>query len=315
MKSPPLLTIILPAYNNPEFTGGSAKTAILSTLQVKVPTRFILIDDAADIGEPSVGVFQALRAEHSDQDITIIRTRRNIGYPGSFSLGLHFSATELTLFLSNDMLLTPSYLKALTGVAALSPDYGCVRGTSVNTDGLPQHSVPPPSFARAYDDLQQFADLTLRVNGLDHVEDPLLCGDAVIIKRAVIDAIGIHDLALNPYFSDIDYGMRAQLAGFKLVTAKGGWLHHEVGGYAKRDSERFNLSDAVARDQRMQRVFRCWEVLRAKWGAELPEWKNPAAHPHSKDDMMYRKAALRNRDRVALRVEAPATLLEQAEVV
>ena len=31
------------------------------------------------------------------------------------------------------------------------------------------------------------------------------------------------------YFGDIDYGVRAHLAGFKLVCAKGAWLFHETG--------------------------------------------------------------------------------------
>jgi GT2 family glycosyltransferase len=310
-----MLTIILPSYNNPGFTELAAKTALLSTSQLRLRTRFIFIDDAGAHGEPTFEVFRKVSAENRAPNTTIVRTKANVGYTGSFSLGLHLSRTELTLFLSNDMLLTPAYLQALLGVAALSPEFGCVRGTSRSTDGLPEHSVVPPDTVRTYEDVQAFADGVLRANGLDHVEDPLLCGDAVLIKRAVIEAIGVHDMALTPYFSDIDYGMRAQIAGFKLVAAKGAWLHHEAGGYTKRDAQRFQVPMETAYGKRMRQVRQCWDVFRAKWGSELAEWTDASSQPHFKQTTDYRAIALRNRHRVPLRVDPPATLLEQIEFV
>lgn len=307
-----MITIAIPAFNNPGFTETAVRAAIHSTQQIKLPATFLLIDDAGDIGEPTVSVFQRVRSEHPGLDVRIVKTRRNLGYPGSFSLSLALSRTELTLFLSNDMLLTPSYLLAVIAVAAVSADFGCVRGSSRHTDALPEHVVVPPADVVTYDDLKAFAALVQQVNGLSYIENPLLCGDAVLIKRAVIERIGIHDLSLSPYFSDVDYGMRAQMAGFKLVGARGAWLHHEGAGYARREAERSGLQLIEARDRRMQQVRDCWAKFRSKWSG-VAEWTDASVSPHEKTD--YRTVALRNVGNVPVRLDPPASLLDAVEMV
>src|SRR5258708_5866121 len=177
-----MFTIAIPSYNNPVFTRKAVESAIRATEHIDLPTEFILIDDAADSGESATEVFLDVRNAYAERDIVVVRATTRVHYPGSFSLALHLTKTPLTMFMSNDMLLTPSYLLAALGVTALNKSFGCVRGSSGYTDGLPQHVVKSPYSTECYEAAASFGDYIFRHNGLAYVDNYLLCGDAVIIR-------------------------------------------------------------------------------------------------------------------------------------
>jgi GT2 family glycosyltransferase len=302
-----MFTIVVPAYNNPEFTLRCVESAIHSVDVLGLSTRFILIDDAATTGESTTEVFLKVRDRNSRFSFTVLRSRRSLQYPAAFSLGLHLATTPVLLFLSNDMLLTPSYLTATLAVAGLDQRYGCIRGSSRHTDGLPEHVLEPPYPVRSFADVLSFSTETLRRNGLKHVENHLPCGDAVIMRKSVVDAIGVHDTRLSPYFSDIDYGMRAQLAGFRLVGALGAWLHHEGAGYTRRDAERHGLPFAAVHHERMRHVESSWRAFRRKWGEDLP------SHPSQWDYRSFALLASERRLQVSLTEPMPDWILESVD--
>ena len=113
-----------------------------------------------------------------------------------------------------------------------------MRGTSNFTDSHPEHQVVPADYPKDHDAVMEFSRKRAEMFGSQCVEDEFLSGDAILLKRSVIEKIGLLDLRFFGYFGDIDYGMRAQLAGFKLVCAKGAWLHHEGSGHVQREAEK-----------------------------------------------------------------------------
>jgi GT2 family glycosyltransferase len=62
------------------------------------------------------------------------------------------------------------------------------------------------------------------------VEDRLLTGDVMLVKRAVLGRVGVMDSRLFGSVGDMDIGLGAQRAGFRLVCATGVWLYHEGAG-------------------------------------------------------------------------------------
>lgn len=305
-----MFTIVIPAYNNPVFTRRAVDAAVSSVAAIDLPTSFILIDNSGRTGETVVPVFIEARDRHAERDIVILRARNEtLYYTGAFSLGLHFADTPLLLFLSNDMLLTPAYLKATLAVSALSDDFGCIRGSSPYTDGLPEHILKPPPEVQTYEQMRAFADELFTRNGIAFVENDLLCGDAVIVRRRLVERIGVHDFSLGAYFSDIDYGMRAQLAGFKLVGALGAWLHHEGAGYPRREAERQRVPFDEMHRRRMAVVGESWQRFRDKWSRELPASHIDWGHGD------FRQLAEARRGSVSEKVDMPPSVLDQVEVV
>jgi GT2 family glycosyltransferase len=298
-----LLSIIIPARGSAADTSACIASVLHSLAALRLTGEFILIDDASDPGEKILELFVRNRAAASAHRFIIARSTKHQHYTGVFSIGLHLAQGDNVLFVSNDMLMTPSFLTALVAVSALRGDIGVVRGTSNYVDSHPEHIVAAPADLRTYQDMENFSRTMLERSGLAYTEDRELSADAVLIKRSVIDRIGVMDLRLFGYFGDIDYGMRAHSAGFKLVCAKGAWLFHKGAGHIKADAA--GTKAAFAR--RMKWVEEAYQAFRDKWDPTLP---GTYADLKSRD---FLALATRNVDRIALKYEFPASVLDDVE--
>jgi GT2 family glycosyltransferase len=310
MERRPILSVIIPARNGEAMTSSCLSAAIHSVDALDLPCEFILIDDASEPDENVLAIFQRARKTVPQHRFKIFRTRRRQHYTGVFSLGLSAATCDQIFFLSNDMIVTPIFISTLLQVSALGQDIGIVRGTSNYADAHPEHTVVPGSRISNYDEVLAFSGEVARQHGSNFTEDKLLSGDAVLIKRALVDAIGVMDLRFFGYFGDVDYGMRAHLAGFKLVCAKGAWLLHHGGGHVRReialDPER---SLVTARARRMELVEAAYGEFRGKWGGDLPEQYDNVRPLH------FFEIADRNRDRVALKYDLPPAFRDQYDQI
>jgi GT2 family glycosyltransferase len=298
-----LLSIIIPARNGAADTAACVASVLHSLAVLRVNSELVLIDNASDREEKLLEIFLRNKSGAPHHKFIIARSAKDQEYTGVFSIGLHLAAGDNVMFISNDMLVTPSFLAALLGVSALNADFGIVRGTSNYVDSHPEHVVAAPRDMQAYTDVEGFSRKMLDSNGLAHTEDRELSGDAVLIKRRVIDRIGVMDPRFFGYFGDIDYGMRAHLAGFKLVCAKGAWLFHKGAGHIKADK----AGPDAAFARRMARVEQAYQAFRAKWDARLP---GSYAELKSRD---FLEVARRNADRVPLKYELPASVLNDLQ--
>ena len=186
-------------------------------------------------------------------------------------------------------------------MSSLSRDIGIVRGTSNYTDSHPEHQIAPPERLKSYPDIDNFSRSQFSTNGCAFVEDQLLSGDAILLKRSLVERIGVLDLRFFGYFGDLDYGMRTQLAGFKLVCAKGAWLYHEGGGHLKGQMQSKPVQYAELHVKRMALVDAAYQEFRAKWHLGGQEtWQ-----VHQTADFIAK--AMANADRVPLKYDYPVS--------
>jgi GT2 family glycosyltransferase len=304
-----LISIILPARNNAKMTGDCMASVIHSVRTLNLKGEFILIDDASDAEDDLIGVFRHFQTHAPDHKFVLVRTRKRLHYTGVFSVGLHLAKLANVLFVSNDMAMTPHFLYALLGVAALSGDFGVIRGTSNYTDSHPEHMVPPPDCIRSYTDILTFSRAMFEINGLAFTEDNLLSGDAILIKRAVLERVGVMDTRFFGYFGDVDFGLRCHLAGFKLICAKGAWLRHEGAGHLKTEVDKTKGDFSLVHQVRMRLVDDAYKLFRQKWDANLP------AKYEGIDKLNLFAIAEKNRARVELRCDFPADVLSSYDIV
>ena len=266
-----MLSVIVPARNDAVSTRECLSSAINSLDALNLQCEFVLIDDASDPTDGISQVFKETQSAAPRHQFKIARAKERLHYTGVFSLGIHLSSKEKVFFLSNDMVITPQFFLAVLSVAALSHDFGIVRGTSNYCDSHPEHAVgPPPNFLRRYTDVVSFSRSISEIKGLAFTEDNLLSGDAVLISRSLIDRIGVLDLRFFGYFGDVDYGLRAHLAGFKLVCAKGAWLWHKGAGHIKAEATKKKQEISSSHSERMKLVENAYQVFRQKWDPTLP---------------------------------------------
>jgi len=303
-----VLSIIVPARNSTEYTSTCLGTLLYSLSRLQVPSEFILIDDASAPEEKIIDVFRQHRVNAVGHHCKIVRSNKHQHYSGVFSIGLHLATRDIIFFISNDMFVTPSFLEALLLVSSLSRDFGIVRGTSNYTDSHPEHALVPPEPVKSYPDIDKFSREVFNNNGARHEEDKLLSGDAILLKRSLIERIGVLDLRFFGYFGDIDFGMRAQLAGFKLVCAKGAWLFHQGAGHIKREFEKqqsVKFEDLHAK--RMALVEAAYQEFRAKWNIASPA---TSAEMYSIDFMSKARASA---ERVPLKYDFPQSVMDDCE--
>lgn len=300
-------SIIVPARNHAQFTATCLGSIFYSVSRLNLSCEFILIDDASEPEERILDVFRDHRARATGHHCKIVRSNKHQHYSGVFSIGLSQATRDVIFFISNDMVTTPSFFEALLLVSSLSRDFGIVRGTSNYCDSHPEHQIAAPPATKSYPDMDNFSRGQLTAHGCTYVEDKLLSGDAILVKRALVEKIGVLDLRFFGYFGDLDYGMRAQLAGFKLVCAKGAWLYHEGAGHLRGEVQAKGVQYSELNVRRMALVNAAYQEFRAKW------------HLHGEMAWQQRQSiefisqAMANADKVALKYDFPSSANDDLE--
>lgn len=266
-----MLSFIVPARSLRDVTAEcliSINTA-LHALGLQDRAEWILLDDASEADEGITDLFTSFRAS-TPAPAHVARFHQRQHYTGVFAYGLSRARGDSVFFISNDMYVTPAWLRTVLGVAAVDRSFGIIRGTAEIVDSFPHHEVKPPFAERKPEDLVEFAEFMARTRGLEHSEDTILSGDAVLIRREVIERIGVLDRRFFGYFGDPDYGLRARRAGFKLVCAKGAWLKHYGQGHIKAEVQKHREAPTDADQRRRALVVKAWGEFRAKWDPTLP---------------------------------------------
>lgn len=265
----PTITVIIPARNGHDITSRCLQSC-LHTFAAMPDVDFVLVDDASEPSHKIADLFDWFSDQIDSDRVLAIRSDEWLHYTGSFYHGMSHATGENLLLLSNDMMITPSFIEKLLAVAQLHPSFGIVRGVSQWTDSHPEHKLASSPPVRTYADICRFSAHVAAQCGLTYTIDNLLSGDAVLVQRAVIRKVGMFDTQYFGYFGDLEYGIRVQRAGFQLVCAKGAWLHHEGAGHIKHGPD-----DPERNAKRMALVKAAYDKFRANWCPESPEkWES-----------------------------------------
>ena len=255
------ITIGMSAYGNVETTQIALQQLFNST---GGDFELILVDDCSPDNGATRSVFEQVRLQHRNTRLFVFD--RNLEYSGSLNAILSHATGDWILFISNDIFVTPAYLRELLDIANSDPRYGIVRGCSNFVDGCVAHQNVAPKRQ-----IENTIDLFAEAQGIyseNHgklILDEFLTGDAFLVSRAVVEKVGTLDPVFYGYFADPDYGLRAQQAGFELVCALGAFAWHDR-------AANLDYLDAEGRQKKLQRrrqrVFENWARFKAKY--ELP---------------------------------------------
>lgn len=256
------ITIGVSAYGNHETTKHCLRV-ILDGL--KGNYELILVDDCSPDDGLITKLFIEAAKEH--KNTKIYRFDENKEYSGSLNCILSESTGDKVFFVSNDIFISPSYVKALLEVADSSPNVGIVRGVSnfVDNCGKKTHNINIVDKIKHLGDVATFGEELFELEKNSYLEENFLTGDAFMTKREVITKIGTFDPLFYGYFADHDYGIRAMRAGFKLAVAKGAFAFHH------RNSN-FDYLEKNAREKKLNarwaKIYENWARFKLKY--DLP---------------------------------------------
>ena len=169
-------------------------------------------------------------------DIQVVRNAINTGFTGGQNRGIAVamaSDADHVLLLNQDAILVPGCIGRMVALASADPAIGLVSPMIYFADEPERVQfcgswLDRKAMAVGYD-----GDLDIvRVRNADPDVTMCLWGTALLIRREVIEQIGVLDDRLFAYFEDTDYCVRASDAGWRNRMCLGAGILHE--GHATR---------------------------------------------------------------------------------
>jgi len=271
------LSVGMAAHGNAETTRQALEALFASA---SGDFELLLVDDKSP--DDTLEVFLEARRLHPYT--RVFSFTRNLEYCESVNAFLSHARGELLLFLSNDIFASPAYLRRILATASANPDCGVIRGCSNFVDNSSTaHNLPIPdcptreayfAFAAEVDDNNRDGPL---------LDERFLVGDAFLVTRRLIDRIGTFDTRFRGYYGDGDFGLRAQIAGLRVVLERGAFAYH------KQDANFAYLSEEERGRKfarRVERVAAAMGQFMDKYGIAL-QWGS--VHDLPWEDLARRK--------------------------
>ena len=185
----------------------------------------VIVDNASTDGSEAI-----LRERFPG--LEILQTGENLGYAGGNNHGISFSlakGAEYLWLLNNDTVVDPSALAAMVTVAEEDayagmvgpkvllysrPEYlNCVGSTINRRTGQPRLIGFGEKDDGRYDDLKEMDTLS---------------GCSLLVRRELVQAVGLLDESFFLFYEETDWILRAKRAGFKMLYAPKAKIWHKV---------------------------------------------------------------------------------------
>ena len=242
-SSLPRVSIVIVSWNT--------RTLLLEALASFLPLRgaegeVIVVDNASADGS-------AEAVEAAYPEVRVLRNARNLGFAGGVNTGLRAAREPLVLLLNTDTLVLGDAIPKLLAYAQGHPEAGIIGPRVLNADRTLQRSYFRfPSllnlalsstylyklFPRSrFFNREYYAGLpTDRASAVDAVS-----GCAFLVRREVIEQVGVLDEGFFMYAEETDFCFRARAAGWSVHYAPVGEIVHLGGGSSRLQSRRMFL--------------------------------------------------------------------------
>lgn len=215
----PNLSVIIISWN----TRDELRSCLASVLNaVSTTAEVILVDNAS-----SDGTVPMVRSEFPS--VKLIENKKNLGFARGCNQGITISKGRYVLLLNPDSIVQAGNEAAIVKFGNENPDIGIFGLKVLNPDGSIQYSCRRFPTLRA--GIFRYSFLGHRFPNNPYTNDYLLArwdhnevkdvdwvsGAALVMRRELIDDIGMLDERFFMYCEDVDLGYRAKQAGWRVV--------------------------------------------------------------------------------------------------
>lgn len=247
-ESSPLVDIIIPVYNAKSYVKICLDSIIAS--RVVVSFRVIIVDDGSE-----ADTAEMLRDYSNKHGYDLIANNVNKGYTSSVNIGIAHSSAPFIVVLNSDTQVANYWLDKLVSCADSSEDIGIVGPLSnaASWQNVPHLYDQNKEFAvndlPSDMDIQDMAALVELVSRKEYPRVPIVNGFCYLIKREVIDRIGVLNEKSFPtgYGEENDYCIRAVNAGYSVVVADNAYVWHYKSKSFGKDRKK-----ALSKDGRLE---------------------------------------------------------------
>ena len=249
----PLVDVVMPVFNALEDVQNALQALVQATTTARL--HVYVVDDGSD---PDTARWLKRACTELGNDrvtFTLLRHGENLGYTRAINTGLRQGSASFVVTLNSDTIVTPYWADRLLACLQSDDKLGIAGPLSnaASWQNIPELWAPEGGFAiNPLPAGQTPADIARLLRAAAspprYPRAPFVNGFCMMIRRAVIKAIGLMDEASFPtgYGEENDFCLRAQQAGFALAYADDSFVFHAKSksfGTARRKS----LSEAGAR--------------------------------------------------------------------
>ncbi|MEJ2720212.1 MAG: glycosyltransferase family 2 protein, partial [bacterium] len=219
----PRVAVVVLTWNGKSLTLDCLESLTASTYE---NIQIIVVDNAS-----TDGTADAVEAQYGGR-VTVLVNSANLGFAGGNNVGIRHAVAdgaEYVMLLNNDTLVDPDLVDRLVDAISRADDIGIVgpkiyyasprdqiwyAGGEINlARGTARHIGIRETDAGQYDTPSE----------VDYVT-----GCALMVRREVIEKIGVLDTAFKAYFEDADFCMRARAHGYRVVYVPAGRVWHRI---------------------------------------------------------------------------------------
>ena len=188
--------------------------------------ELVVVDNGSTDGSPAI-----IRVRFPD--VTLVETGENLGFTGGNNLGLRRAleqGADYALLLNNDTEVAPDFLRLLVEAAEADPRIGIVGPT------IYYHAQPQVIWsAGGHIDWRRGRTWMLGLNEFDvgqFGDEPrdvdFVTGCALLVKRAVMEQVGLLDERFFAYYEETEWCVRARRAGFHIAHVPRATVWHKM---------------------------------------------------------------------------------------
>ncbi len=228
-QTAPHVTAVVLTYNGRELL-----ERMLPTLLAQRYTSFeaLVVDDGS-----ADGTVEHLR-EHWPQ-VRVIANPVNVGVAASLNRGVQAARGEYVALLNNDVELDPDWLAALVRALGEHPEAAAATGKLLDFHHRERFE--------AAGDFMRWSGMSGHHGQGERVgsacEEPAAvfspCAGAALYRRSAFADVGLFDEDFFAYLEDVDWGFRAQLAGYTARYEPAAVAYHMGGATTGRQASRF----------------------------------------------------------------------------
>lgn len=252
------VSFIILSYNEKNFT-----QMCLDSIRRTVPTSardIIVVDNASTDG--------SVEYLKEQSDIKLILNSENQGFPKGCNQGIEASDPNTDIFLlNNDTIMLPNSLFWLRMGLYSDENYGATGSVTNYASNMQVVKEAREMDILTNEGFDSLYGLGVSVNNLmnnPYEEKIYLVGFAELIKRNVIDEIGLLDERFSPgNYEDVDYGLRIINGGYKNVVCHNSFIIHFGSVSFGKDAQKYHDLLRINRDKMID-----------KWGMNVDYYKN-----------------------------------------
>lgn len=222
------LSIITINYNGLKDTSELMETLPLEDKSIEV----IVVDNASTQDEATI-------IEQRFPQVTVIRSKENLGFAGGNNLGIQAAHGKYLFFINNDTILNPqTSVSPQPSAFSLQPLVDRLESSSSIGAVCPKIRFTWGNNPIQYAGYTPLSKITLRNMAIGCGEDdhgqydmphptPYAHGAAMMVKREVIDKVGLMPECYFLYYEELDWSMMIRCAGYDIWYEPACTIYHK----------------------------------------------------------------------------------------